>query len=105
VIATEDEALVWLYTGRMAVPSYLWRVRGRESESLGPDSLRAWLDRSGATHLVLTGTGSEAAPTINALLGSRPGYLRVARVWPGGIFAFAIARADTAPPGRGGARP
>jgi len=105
VIATEDEALVWLYTGRRAVPSYLWRVRGRESESLGPDSLRAWLDRSRATHLVLTGRGSEAAPTINALLGSRPGYLRVARVWPGGILAFAIVRADTAPPERGGARP
>src|SRR5260221_7589372 len=67
VIAGEDEALIWLYTGRRAVPSYLWRVRGRDAESLGADSLHAWLERSGATHMVLTGPGSDAAPTIDAL--------------------------------------
>jgi hypothetical protein len=92
VIATEDEALVWLYTGRRAVPSYVWRARGRTAESLGPDSLRAWLDRSGATHLMLMGPGSDAAPTIDALLQRHPGYLRVVRSWPWPILAFEIQR-------------
>lgn len=90
VIAGEDEALIWLYTGRRAVPSFLWRVKGRASESFGPDSLHAWLGRTGATHMILTGPGSEAAPTIDELLAKRPGYLELVRVWPGRLFAFRI---------------
>ena len=90
VVASEDEALIWLYTGRRAVPSYLWRVRGREAESFGPDTLRAFLRRSGATHLVLTGLASDAAPTIDALLAREPGFLHLVRVWPGPIMAFAV---------------
>lgn len=92
VLATESEALVWLYTGRRAVPSFLWRVQGRGSESFGPDSLHAYLERSGATHLVLAGQGAEAAPTIDALIGRRPGYLEVIRSWPSGMLAFRIRR-------------
>ena len=92
VIAGEDEALIWLYTGRRAVPSFLWRVNGREAESFGPDSLHAWLERSGATHMILTGPGSDAAPTIDALLARRPGYLQLVRVWPGQLMAFGIHR-------------
>jgi hypothetical protein len=92
VIAGEDEALLWLYTGRRAVPSYLWRVRGREAESLGPDTLRAYFDRSGVTHVLLTGPGSDAAPTLDSLLGRHPGYLRLVRVWPGSILAFEVRR-------------
>src|SRR5205823_13535809 len=92
IVAGEDEALLWLYTGRRAVPSYLWRVKGRDAESFGPDSLHAWLERSGATHLVLTGPGSDAAATLDALLTRRPGYLQLIRVWPGGILAFRIQR-------------
>jgi hypothetical protein len=92
VIAGEDEALIWLYTGRRAVPSYLWRVRGRASESFGADSLHAYLERTGATHLILTGPGSDAAPTVDALLSRRPGYLQLVRVWPGQLLAFRIHR-------------
>jgi hypothetical protein len=90
VIAGEDEALLWLYTGRRAVPNYLWRVRGRGAESLGADSLHAWLERTGATYLVLTGPRSDAATTIDALIGLRPGYLRLIQVWPGPMYAFRI---------------
>jgi hypothetical protein len=92
IVAGEDEALIWLYTGRRAVPSFLWRVNGRESESFGPDSLHAWLERSGATHMIVTGPGSDAAPTIDALMGRRPGYLQLVRVWPGQLLAFRIHR-------------
>lgn len=92
VLATEDEALLWLYTGRRAVPSFLWRVRGRASESFGPDSLYAYLERAGATYLILGGPGSDAAPTVDALLERRPGYLQLVRVWPNQMMAFRIRR-------------
>jgi len=90
VISGEDEALIWLYTGRKAVPSFLWRVRGRTSESFGPDSLHAFLARSGATHMILTGPHSDAAPTIDALLSQRRGFLELVRVWPGQLLAFRL---------------
>ncbi len=92
VIAGEDEAAIWLYTGRHAVPAYLWRYRGRSGESLGADSLHAWLVRSGATHVILVGTGAAAGP-LSALLGKYPGFLRVLRVWPGPVMAFSVSRA------------
>jgi len=92
VIAGEDEALIWLYTGRRAVPSYLWRVRGRSAESLGPDSLRAWLRRSRATHLLLTGPGSDAAPTVDALLGRYPDDLHLVFA-AGPVLGFRVAEA------------
>jgi hypothetical protein len=91
VLAGEDEALLWLYTGRRAVPSYLWRVRGRSAESYGADTLRAFLRRNGVTHLVLTGA-TEAAPTIDDLIGRYPGFLRPVRVWPRPMMAFAVQR-------------
>lgn len=92
VIAVEAEPLVWLYTGRRAVPTYLWRARGRGGESLGPDTLHAFLTRAGATHLVLSGRASEAAPDVNALLGRRPSPLRLERLWPGPMYAFRVER-------------
>jgi hypothetical protein len=102
IVAGEDEALLWLYTGRRAVPNYVWRYRGRGEESLGPDSLKAWFDRSGVTVVVLTGPGSDAAPTLNALIARAPGYLRLQRVWPGSVLAFAVDRA--AGPGPAGGK-
>lgn len=102
VVAADDEALYWLYTDRRAVPAYVWRYRGRGQESLGPDSLHAWLDRSGASYVVLTGSASVDAPTLNALLGKYPGYLRVVNVWPGSVVAFAVDRGGA--PSGGGAR-
>ncbi len=106
VLAGEDEALLWLYTGRRAVPSYVWRYRGRGEESLGADSLRAWLDRSQVSYVLLTGPGSNAASTLNELMGRYPGYLRLARVWPGSVVAFSVDRegetAGTGAPGHGG---
>ncbi len=110
VIAGDDEALWWLYTGRLAVPCYLWRYDGRAEVSLGADSLRAWLLRSGATDVVLTGSAPVAAGTVNRLLGEDPGFLRVVRIWPGAAVALAVARpasgvsGPAAPPGRSPAR-
>jgi len=86
------------------VPSDVWRYRGRGDESLGPDSLKAWLDRSRVSYVLLSGPGSDAAPTISALLGRYPGYLHVAREWPGGPMAFAVDRATPVPAPAGAAR-
>ncbi len=104
VVAGEDEALLWLYTGRRAVPNYVWRHTGRGGESLGPDSLRAWFDRAGVTHVVLSGPRSDAAPTINELLGRSPGYLRLVRVLPGSALAFAVDRGGRSATPGGGAK-
>ncbi len=103
ILATEDEALLWLYTGRRAVPSFLWHLEGRNARSFGPDTLRAYLERSGATHVLLTGPRSDAAATLDDLLGRYPGYLRIVMMWPGPITAFAVmerSTTDAPPPSR-----
>jgi hypothetical protein len=105
VVAGEDEALLWLYAGRRAVPNFVWRYRGRGEMSFGPDSLRAWFDRAGVTHVLLTGPRSDAAPTLNQLLDRTPGYLRLMRVWPGSVLAFAVNRASAGPGPSGGKTP
>jgi hypothetical protein len=86
------------------VPNYVWRYQGRGEASLGPDSLRAWFDRAGVTHVVVTGPGSDAAPTLNQLLARAPGYLRLVYVWPGSVLAFAVERGGGAPAAGGTAK-
>jgi len=83
VVATDDEALVWLYTGRKAVPFYLWSRRGREVVEPPPAEHRAYLERQGVTHVLLTGRGSGSDRELDALLGTYRGWLVVTRVWPG----------------------
>lgn len=103
ILASEDEALLWLYTGRRAVPSFLWHLEGRNARSFGPDTLRAYLKRSGVTHVLLTGPSSDAAATLDDLLGRYPGYLRIVMRWPGPITAFAVmerSTTDAPPPSR-----
>ena len=100
VLASEDEALVWLYTGRRTVPNYLWQVRGRSAVDFGPDRLREWLDTNGVRRVLLSGSGSDAAPGIDALLGRYPGYLRVVVARPGGFMAFAVQRSPLPPAAR-----
>jgi hypothetical protein len=68
VIAVEDEALIYLYTGRRTVPSYLFRWRGRGTEPLGADSALAFYCRAGVTHVALTGPAAQTAPPVAGLL-------------------------------------
>lgn len=100
VLAGEDEALLWLYTGRRAVPSYLWRLRGRRDVSFGPDSVRAFFDRAGVSYVIVTGPRSDAAPTLDDVRGLFPGYLRAAMSWRGMMIAYRVDRTPPpAPPG------
>ena len=95
VLAGEDEALLWLYSGHRAVPSYLWHLDGRRDVSFGPDSLRAFFDRAGVSYVLLTGPRSDAAPTLLDVQALFPGYLRSVAGWPGMIVAY---RVDRTPP-------
>lgn len=61
VIASENEALLYLYTGRRSVPSQLFRWQGITAASLpGEDAVRYWCE-VGVTHLAVTGPGGPAA--------------------------------------------
>jgi len=71
VIASEDEATIYLYTGRRAVPSHLFRWQGIGTAPLsGEETVRYWCD-TGVTHLALTGPGGPVG-AITAELAQRP---------------------------------
>lgn len=91
VVATDDEALIWLYSRRQAVPLYLFALRGRTVVEPPPAVHRAFLERSGVTHILLSGTGSSARE-LDALLGAYPGWLTVVRRWSNGRAAFEVHR-------------
>jgi hypothetical protein len=92
VIAGENEALVWLYTGRRTVPSNLWHLVGREPVSFGPDSLHAYFGRVGATLVLVTDTRSAAVDVLDDAAVVFPGYLRAVKSWPVAVVALAVDR-------------
>lgn len=67
VVASADETLLYLYTGRQTVPSYLFRWDGRVRRPLPADEVVGYLCDTGATHLALTGEGEDAASVIEAI--------------------------------------
>ena len=92
VLATDDEALVWLYTHKPAVPFYLYRYRGSTEIRPAPAEHRAYLERQGVTHVLLAGFGGGSAGELDALLGAFPGWLTITHRWPGGRTVFAVHR-------------
>jgi hypothetical protein len=93
VVATDDEALVWLYTHRRSVPFYLDRYRGRETLLPTPPEHRAYLDRSGVTHVLLASAQSPSATELRALIQAYPGWLSAVYRWSDGRWLFAVQRA------------
>lgn len=67
IIASEDEALIFLYTGRQAVPSHLFRWSGRSSAGLPDHESVGFFCDAGVTHLALTGPRAEAGRLVEAL--------------------------------------
>jgi len=96
VLAIDDEALVWLYTGRASVPLYVYGYHGRAETRPTPAEHRAYLERQGVTHVVLTGFGSGSDFELDALLGAYPGWLTVIHRWPGGRAALRVNRSGSA---------
>jgi len=93
VVATDDEALVWLYTRRTSVPFYLESYRGRETLRPGPAEQRAYLERMHVTHVLLASATSPSAAELRALIQAYPGWLSGVYRWSGGRWLFAVQRA------------
>jgi hypothetical protein len=92
VVATDDEALVWLYTRRRAVPLYLESYRGRELIRPTPAEQRAYLERMHVTHILLASATSPSAIELRALMGAYPASLTAIYRWSDGRWLFAVNR-------------
>jgi hypothetical protein len=92
VVATDDEALVWLYSRRTAVPFYLERYSGREVLRPTPAEHRAYLERMGVTHVLLASATSPSAGELRALIAAYPAWLIGVYRWSGGRWLFAVQR-------------
>ena len=64
--------------------------RGRDGAILPPARQRAYLERQGATYVMISGYGSESARELDALLGAYPGWLTMVKRWRGGRVLFQV---------------
>jgi len=92
VVATDDEALVWLYSRRRAVPLYLESYHGRELIRPTPAEHRAYLERMGVTHVLLASATSPSAIELRGVIGAYPSLLTAIYRWPDGRWLFAVNR-------------
>jgi hypothetical protein len=90
VVATDDEALVWLYSGRRAVPFYLESYRGREVVQPTEVEHRAYLERMHVTHVLLASASSPSAAELRKLLTAYPRWLTAVYRWPDGRWLFEV---------------
>lgn len=90
VLASDDEALVWLYSRRQSVPLYLERYRGRELITPTPAEHRAYLDRMHVTHVLLASSSSPSARQLKALLDAYPRLFTALYRWSDGRWLFAV---------------
>jgi hypothetical protein len=90
VIATEDEALVWLYTQRPCVPFYVYGFQAGTVVHPTPADHRAYLKRQGVTHVFLSGAKSGSAPLLHALIDSYPESLTAIKHWSEGRVLFRV---------------
>lgn len=96
VIAAEDEALVYLYTGRRTVPSHLFRWSGLGTTPLpAVDRIAYWCER-GVTHLSVTAPQDPANAIVEEMSrqGAGPhGVVRLFQIAEGpGLYRFACPR-------------
>jgi hypothetical protein len=92
VLASDDEALVWLYSRRLSVPFYLESYRGRELIRPTPAEHRAYLERMGVTHVLLASATSPSAIELRGLIGAYPSTFTAIYRWPDGRWLFAVNR-------------
>jgi hypothetical protein len=92
VVATDDEALVWLYTRRQAVPLYLESFHGSEVVRPTPGEHRAYLERMGVTHILLASATSPSAIELRGLIGAYPQWLAGLYRWSDGRWLFVVNR-------------
>jgi hypothetical protein len=90
ILAVDGEALVWLYSGRRAVPLFLYGYEGAKETMPGPAEHRAYLERQHVTHIVLASASSLSARELRALIGAYPGWLEPVKGLPQGRWIFAV---------------
>ncbi len=92
VVASDDEALMWLYTRRQSVPLYLESYHGRDFIQPTPTEHRAYLERMGVTHILLASASSPSAVQLRNLIGAYPAWLTGLYRWSDGRWLFAVNR-------------
>lgn len=92
VFSTDDETLVWLYTGRHAVPFYLYGYNGAVTVEPPPGEQRAYLERQGVTHVILADPGGPSARELRRLITAYPGWLVPVHTWPGARWVYEVKR-------------
>jgi hypothetical protein len=92
VVASDDEALVWLYAHRTSVPFYLERYEGRATLRPSAAEHRAYLERMGVTHVLLASATSPSAGELRGLIEAYPGWLTGVYRWSDGRWLFAVQR-------------
>ena len=90
VLAVDNESLVWLYSGRRAVPLFIYGYSGAALTYPNPAEHRAYLERQGVTHIVLASSSSPAAKQLRALILLYPDWLKASYGWPGGRWIFEV---------------
>jgi hypothetical protein len=65
IVATDGEALVYLYTTRKTVPLILFSLHGREFVYADADTTATYLCDAGVTHVATSWLGGEAVPLIS----------------------------------------
>jgi hypothetical protein len=92
VVATDNEALVWLYTRRLSVPLYLERYSGGDFIPPTTAEHRAYLERTGVTHVLLASASSPSAGELRRLMSAYPTWLTAVYRWSDGRWLFAVNR-------------
>ncbi len=92
VLATDNEPLIYLATGRQSVPFYLFMYQGRQVLEPTPGLQRAYLERYGVTHVLLSGTGTASEGELRRLIAVYPTLLAPVRIWPGGRTLYEVRR-------------
>jgi hypothetical protein len=67
VVATDAEALIYIYTDRHTVPVYFFEMQGREAVQLSTDQTVAYWCRHGVTHVATSSPAPEILPLLQEL--------------------------------------
>ena len=67
IIASDGEAMIYLYTGRSAVPLFLFELEGRRMQSVGAYATQRYLCTQGVTHVATSWLGGDALPLLDTL--------------------------------------
>ena len=67
IVATDGEALVYLYSGRRTVPVYMFELEGREAIRFSTDSILTYWCRQGVTHVAASVPDAGLAPLLDDL--------------------------------------